>query len=157
MPSIHQTLYRKQNMPSNKFNTEIIFQIIGSSINENLQAIANADNIYHHAIKELDRLCAREVEEVTQNEALIKAVMEMLLKNNNDDNPLHWSTQEINKGQKILASIQQEKKNVEEKHNNAKTTMLQEYLVIHDILENRMLEISSMKESSSVLQKIKLM
>jgi hypothetical protein len=112
--------------------------------------IKEAKDFYLNQVEMLESIYELQVEMITRSEPANKGLKDLLLIYN--DSSARW--QELFAGtQKRLDDIQKEKDEATKEHNRLKNSALEDHLMLNEILENRMIEITGLNESKTFIKK----
>jgi hypothetical protein len=98
----------------------------------------------------LESIYDLQVETITRSEPANKGLIDLLLIYN--DGSARWQELFANT-QNRLDNIQKEKDELAQTHIAAKNTVLEDHLMLNEILENRIIEISGLNESKTFIKK----
>ena len=112
--------------------------------------IKEAKDFYLTKVQALEGIYELQVEMITKSEPANKGLIDLLLLYN--DGSARWQELFANT-QKRLDGIQKEKDEATKEHTRLKNSALEDHLMLNEILENRMIEITGLNESKAFIKK----
>jgi hypothetical protein len=115
--------------------------------------IKEGEEFYLTKVGLLESIYELQVEMITRSEPANKGLKDLLLIYN--DGSARWQELFANT-QNRLDDIQKRKDEATKEHTRLKNSALEDHLMLNEILENRMIEITGLNESNTAIQKIML-